>query len=101
MVYLLPRSFLCLLLALSLAGSWLTAQQQIAGRIGLDTTRWAPVAYLSRIPDFTQLYSISNESIIMKSEPEYLLQDTLPTGRCSRSTRSPGFSIRSTFMVRP
>jgi DNA-binding CsgD family transcriptional regulator len=67
MGYTLLRNFLCLLTALGLAGTGLTAQPQITGQIGLDTTRWAPVAYLSRIPDFTQLYSISNESIIMKS----------------------------------
>ena len=63
----LPRYFLGLLLTLCLASGRLTAQQKITGQIGLDTTRWAPVAYLSRIPDFTQLYSVSNESIIMKS----------------------------------
>jgi DNA-binding CsgD family transcriptional regulator len=67
MGYLLPRNVCCLLLALGLAGSGLTAPQQIIGQIGLDTTRWAPVAYLSKIPDFTQLYAISNESIIQKS----------------------------------
>ncbi|MCX6225803.1 MAG: hypothetical protein NTV01_13800, partial [Bacteroidia bacterium] len=67
MGYPLLRNFLCLLTALGLAGTRLTAQHEIIGQIGLDTTRWAPVAYLSRIPDFTQLYSISNESILMKS----------------------------------
>jgi DNA-binding CsgD family transcriptional regulator len=67
MIYPLIRKVCCLMLALGLAGSRLSAQQQITGQIGLDTTRWAPVAYLSRIPDFTQLYSISNESIILKS----------------------------------
>jgi DNA-binding CsgD family transcriptional regulator len=45
----------------------LQGQATITGRIGLDTTRWAPMAYLSIIPDFTQLYTISNESIIQRT----------------------------------
>jgi len=46
----------------------LSAHPFIKGRIDLDTTRWAPVAYLSIIPDFTQMYTISNESIIQRAE---------------------------------
>lgn len=46
----------------------LSAQPFIKGRIDLDTTRWAPVAYLSIIPDFTQMYTMSNESIIQRAE---------------------------------
>jgi DNA-binding CsgD family transcriptional regulator len=45
----------------------LDGRAQIIGRIRLDTTLWAPVAYLSLIPDFNQIYSISNEAIIKKS----------------------------------
>jgi DNA-binding CsgD family transcriptional regulator len=67
MNYRLMRYMLCFSLTIGLAGSSLIAQQNIVGRISLDTTRWAPVAYLSLIPDFTQLHSISNESIIQKS----------------------------------
>jgi hypothetical protein len=33
----------------------LSAQPGIKGRIDLDTTRWTPMAYLSIIPDFTQM----------------------------------------------
>ncbi len=66
MSFRLTRIAFCLLLALCLAGSRLSAQQ-ITGLIGLDTTRWAPVAYLSQITDFTQLYSVSNESIFLKA----------------------------------
>ena len=40
------------------------AQCGINGRIGLDTTRWAPMAYLSDIPDLTQMTAMSNEGII-------------------------------------
>ncbi len=42
----------------------LNAQPGIKGKIDLDTTRWAPMAYLSKIPDFTQLYLVSSEVII-------------------------------------
>lgn len=45
----------------------LSAQPGIKGRIALDTTLWAPVAYLSVIPDFTQMYTMSNESIIQRA----------------------------------
>jgi DNA-binding CsgD family transcriptional regulator len=65
----LPRFrilFIQVLIFSLIAPAW-NARAQIIGRIGLDTTRWAPVAYLSLIPDFNQLYSISNESIIKKS----------------------------------
>ncbi len=61
------RPLTYILLTFSLIVPAWTAGAQIIGRIGLDTTRWAPVAYLSLIPDFNQLYSISNESIIKKS----------------------------------
>jgi len=45
-----------------------TAQPGLEGRIFPDTAQWAPVAYLSIIPDFTQMYVISNELIIQRSE---------------------------------
>jgi DNA-binding CsgD family transcriptional regulator len=48
------------------------SQSFIQGQIRIDTTRWAPVAYLSAIPDFTQLYSISNEAIIQRSPVDSL-----------------------------
>jgi DNA-binding CsgD family transcriptional regulator len=38
--------------------------QGIEGRIGIDTSLWAPVAYLSIIPDFTQMNTMSYENII-------------------------------------
>ncbi len=40
------------------------AQNGIVGKIDLDTTLWAPVAYLSVIPDYHQLNTISYENIV-------------------------------------
>jgi DNA-binding CsgD family transcriptional regulator len=45
----------------------LNAQTGIYGQISLDTTIWAPVVYLSLIPDFDKLNSMSNEMIIEKT----------------------------------
>ncbi len=56
-----------LAIVFSLLGASLAAQPQISGHILLDTTRWQPVAFLSIIPDFTQLHSVSNEAIIQKA----------------------------------
>jgi len=48
--------------------SVLSAQTGISGKIVLDTVIWAPVAYLSLIPDFTQMNTISYEYIIERSD---------------------------------
>jgi len=48
--------------------SILSARTQITARIDLDTTKWAPVAYLSHIPDFGQLNTISYEFIIENAD---------------------------------
>ncbi len=45
----------------------LSAQPGIKGRITLDSTLWARVAYLSVIPDFTLMYTMSSESIIQRA----------------------------------
>jgi len=42
----------------------LNSQTGISGQINIDTTIWAPVAYLSLIPNFDDLYKMSNEMII-------------------------------------
>jgi hypothetical protein len=39
----------------------------IKGKIDVDST-WSPVVYLSIIPSFDQLYSMSNQMIIESSE---------------------------------
>jgi len=44
------------------------SQYQINGRIIIDTTIWKPVAYLSLIPDLDNLYTMSGDLIIDKSE---------------------------------
>ena len=43
------------------------AQHKIILDIETDTTKWAPVAYLSLIPDFNHLNTISNSQIIEQS----------------------------------
>jgi DNA-binding CsgD family transcriptional regulator len=45
----------------------LKSQAGIKGQINIDTTIWSSVAYLSLIPDFDNMYSISYEMIIDKS----------------------------------
>ncbi len=44
--------------------SVLPAQPGISGKIDLDSTKWAPLAYLSIIPDFGQLHTISYDLIV-------------------------------------
>jgi DNA-binding CsgD family transcriptional regulator len=44
------------------------SQSQINGRIIIDTTIWKPVAYMSLIPDLDNLYTMSGDLIIDKSE---------------------------------
>ena len=56
-----------LLLGGMLSSQACPAQSGIEGGIYPDTLHWAPVAYLSIIPDFTQMYVISNELIIQQS----------------------------------
>lgn len=51
-------------LLVSLFNQNLSSQPGIRGRMLIDTAIWAPVAYLSIIPDFDNLYTISNEIII-------------------------------------
>lgn len=46
----------------------LSAQPGIHGQIKLDTTKWSPIAYLSIIPEFSQLNTISYENIIERTE---------------------------------
>ncbi|MBT3243857.1 MAG: helix-turn-helix transcriptional regulator [Bacteroidetes bacterium] len=43
-------------------------QPVIRGHIELDSSLWSPVAYLSIIPDFTQTYYISYETIIERAD---------------------------------
>jgi DNA-binding CsgD family transcriptional regulator len=43
------------------------SQSGIRGKLIIDTAVWAPVAYLSLIPDFDNMFTMSNEMIIDKS----------------------------------
>jgi DNA-binding CsgD family transcriptional regulator len=45
----------------------LKSQTGIKGQLSIDTTIWSSVVYLSLIPDFDNMYSISYEMIIDKS----------------------------------
>ena len=68
--YAIPLLFLNITIGNTFSDSF--AQNVIKGRIDLDTARVTPLAYLCIIPDFTQMNSISNESIIQRSviDPE-------------------------------
>lgn len=59
-------TFLFLVLIISL-NQKLKSQPGLKGQISIDTTIWSPVAYLSLIPDFDNMYSMSYEMIIDKS----------------------------------
>lgn len=45
----------------------LKSQSGISGQITIDTTIWAPIAYISLISDFDDLNTMSNEMIIEKT----------------------------------
>ena len=49
------------------SGPFLSAQPSIVVTMDLDTAKWAPVAYLSLIQDFTNLNTIAYEDIIEQS----------------------------------
>ena len=57
-----------LLFLLALKASMLSAQAGITGRLVLDSSLWAPVAYLSHIPELGQMNTISYKQIIAQSE---------------------------------
>jgi DNA-binding CsgD family transcriptional regulator len=59
--------FVPLILIVSLFNQNSKCQPGIKGNLVIDTAVWAPVAYLSMIPDLDNLYTISNELIIDKA----------------------------------
>jgi len=61
---------LILLLLLTNANIWLNkaSGQGIEGEIIFDTSFWAPVAYLSIIPDFSQMNTMSYETIVERAD---------------------------------
>ena len=56
-----------LVLIVCVLSFYLSIKADIVGKIQLDTTKWAPVAYLSIIPDFSQMNTISFSNIIEQS----------------------------------
>ena len=58
------KSTLVCLLLLTLSPGQLSAQAGINGRLVLDTAVWAPVLYLSHIPDLDQMFTISYRQIV-------------------------------------
>lgn len=65
-------------LSLSFLSNTILSQTKISGQLNIDTT-WQRVVYLSIIPSFDQLYSMSNQMIIESSEMD-------ETGRFSFET---------------
>jgi DNA-binding CsgD family transcriptional regulator len=68
------------LILVSLISLNLNSQPGIRGQIHIDTTIWAPVAYLSLITEFDDLNKMSNEMILEKANIDN-------TGRFSFSTQ--------------
>ena len=62
------RKLTCIYLFFVLISLNLHSQSGIFGKLSVDTTVWAPIAYLSFIPDLENLYTISNEMIIDRAE---------------------------------
>lgn len=57
-----------IVLLISLINLDLKSQSSISGQLIIDTTIWRPVAYLSLIPDFDKVNTMSNDMIIDKTE---------------------------------
>ena len=62
------RKSTCIFIFFVLLFPNLHSQPGIFGKLSIDTTVWAPTAYLSFIPDLESLYTISNEMIIDRAE---------------------------------
>lgn len=56
------------LILISLTNQNLESQSSISGQLIIDTTIWRPIAYLSLIPDFDKIYTMSKDMIIDKTE---------------------------------
>lgn len=80
--------YLAMLMPVLLGSSLLLpAQPGIEGRLVLDTSKWAPVAYLSLIPDFGELNTISYENIIDRTPIGPDGEFRFPTGLLSSEDR--------------
>jgi len=63
----MPKKLAYILILISFFNQNLISQSGIKGNIIIDTSIWAPVAYLSLISDFDNMYTMSNEMIIDKA----------------------------------
>ena len=62
------RKLTCIFIFFVLISLNLHSQTGIFGKVSIDTSVWAPTAYLSFIPNLENLYTISNEMIIDRAE---------------------------------
>lgn len=60
------RKLTCFVFSFLLFFQSLYSQSGISGRIFIDTSIWAPVAYISLIPDLDNMYTMSDDIIIDK-----------------------------------
>ena len=63
----MPKKLVYFLILIGFINQNLNSQPVIKGKLVIDTAIWAPVAYLSLIPDFDNMYTMSNELIIDKA----------------------------------
>jgi DNA-binding CsgD family transcriptional regulator len=63
----MPHKLVYFLIIIGFLNQNLSSQSGIKGKLVIDTTIWAPVAYLSLIPDLDNMYTMSNEMIIEKA----------------------------------
>lgn len=63
----MPKKLVYFLILIGFINQNLNSQPGIKGNLVIDTAIWASVAYLSLIPDFDNMYTMSNEFIIDKT----------------------------------
>ena len=59
------------LILINLTNQNLISQSSISGQLIIDTTIWRPIAYLSLIPDFDKINTMSKDMIIDKTEIDF------------------------------
>ena len=63
----MPNKITYFLILIGFFSHNLYSQPGIKGKLVIDTTIWAPTGYLSLIPDFDKMYTMSNDLIIDKA----------------------------------
>jgi len=61
------KHLLLLAFTLNIFHNNLLSQSKINGQLNIDTLIWSPIAYLSLVPDFNDMYTMSYDMIIDKS----------------------------------